>query len=169
MQNGVRLTREPGILVSVMLNKNKKIQLDKILNHPGLKYKKITRYKYLIEYNGRQWYLWPNSGRFQNLRPEGSASEMFVGELKDFYHRYLTQELKLPENFGKSWTKSDEDALYEMVEYGSTLRQISDELQRHPVSVAVKLSKYIGDQNMLNQLSDEVYDVAVTELLSWRS
>jgi hypothetical protein len=162
----VGFTQNAERLVGLMLSDGKKFHLDKILNYPGLSYRKISKYKYLLEKGGKRWYLWPLSGRYQCVSPDGGLSEVFMGDLKSFYHRYLTEELKLPENFGKTWTKSEENLLYEMIEYSCTLRQIAQELQRHPVSVAVKLSKYVGDQAIQDRFTEDLYDVPVIDLIS---
>lgn len=150
-----------------MLSDRKKLHLDKILKHPGLSYRKVNKYKYLLMKGDKRWYLWPVSGRYQCVSPDGGLSDVYICDLKSFYSRYLTEELKLPENFGKTWSKSDEDLLYEMIEYSCTLRQIAQELQRHPVSVVVKISKYVGDKGIQDRISEDMYDVPVIELISW--
>jgi len=138
-----------------------------ILFYPGLSYKKLSKYKYLLNFNGRRWYLWPRSGRYQHLGQDGEVSDVFMGKLPDFYHRYLTGELHLPDNFGKTWSKEDEEVLYDMIDYACTVRQIADELKRHPVSVVTKLAKYLDDDSIQNRLTEELYDVPVQELVHW--
>ena len=152
-----------------MTNENKQDHLEKILNFPGLEYKKLSKYRYLLHYRGRRWFLWPKSGRYQNLSPEGVVSEMFIGELKEFYHRYLTEQLQLPENFGKVWSKDDEDLLHDMIDHACTLRQIAAETKRHPSSVVTKLSKYLSDATLHHRLDEEMYDVPIAELVNWKT
>lgn len=144
-------------------------QLERILNHPGLRFRKVSKYRYLIRYKGRQWYLWPRSGRYQKISSNGAVSEIFMGELSDFYHRYLTEELDLPENFGKTWSKDDEEVLYDMIELACTCRQIAKELKRHPASVATRLAKYLDDESLQNRLNEDTYDVPVRELIDWKT
>lgn len=88
-----------------------------------------------------------------------------MGELSDFYHRYITDEIQFPENFGKTWSKADEDALYGMINYSCTVRQIAVELIRHPVSIVNKLAKYLDDDSIQNRITQDFYDVPVRELL----
>lgn len=147
-----------------MWTKKKQDQLEAILNYPGLSYKKLNKSKYMIHFEGNRWYFWPRSGRHQHLSPDGELSDVFMGELKDFYHRYLTGELQLPENFGKTWSKADEEVLYDMIDYACTIRQIAYELKRHPVSVVNKLAKYLDDDSIPNRLIGDMYDVPVREL-----
>lgn len=99
------------------------------------------------------------------LTQEGHASEVFMGELPDFYHRYLTGELQFPENFGKTWSKADEEILYDMIDYACTVRQIAVELKRHPVSIVNKLAKYLDDDSIQNRITQDFYDVPVRELV----
>lgn len=87
-----------------------------------------------------------------------------MGELSDFYHRYMTGELQFPENFGKTWIKADEDALYDTIDYGCTVRQIAVELKRYPVSAINKLAKYLDNDSIHNCITQELYDVPVLEL-----
>ena len=94
-----------------MWSNKQQIQLERILNHPGLRFRKVSKYKYLINYKYRKWYLLPRSGRYQKISSNGAVSEIFMGELSDFYHQYLTEELDLPENFGKTWSKDDDEVL----------------------------------------------------------
>lgn len=91
-----------------------------------------------------------------------------MGELQEFYHRYLTGELQLPENFGKMWGKADEETLYDMINYACTVRQIAGELKRHPISVVAKLAKYLDDDSIQNRITQDFYDVPVRELIGWR-
>lgn len=142
-------------------------QLERILNRPGLRFRKVSKYKYLISYEDRRWYLWPRSGRYQKISSNGAVSEIFIGELSDFYHRYLTEELDLPENFGKTWSKDDEEVLYDMIELAYTCRQMAKELKRHPASVATRLAKYLDDESLQNRLNEDTYDVPVKELIDW--
>jgi len=151
-----------------MCNDNTQKHLERILNHPGLTFEKISKYKYLLDYKGLKWYLWPRSGRYQKISSEGVVSEMYIGELKDFYHRYLTGELDLSENFGKTWSKEDDDILYDMIDLAYTCRQIADELKRHPTSVAIRLVKYFDDETLHKLLAEDMYDVPVRELVDWR-
>jgi len=151
-----------------MWSKNTQKYLEKILNHPGLSFKKINKYKYLLYCNDLKWYLWPRSGRYQKISSEGVVSEMYMGELKDFYHRYLTGELDLSENFGKTWSNEDDDILYDMINLAYTCRQIADELKRHPTSVAIRLVKYFDDETLHKLLTEDMYDVPVRELVDWR-
>ncbi len=90
-----------------------------------------------------------------------------MGELSDFYHRYLTGELQFPENFGKTWNKIDEEVLYDMIDYACTVRRIAVELKRHPVSVINKLAKYLDDDSIQNRITQDFYDVPVRELVHW--
>ena len=90
-----------------------------------------------------------------------------MGELSDFYHRYLTGELQFPENFGKTWSKADEEVLYDMIDYACTVRQIAVELKRYPVSVVNKLAKYLDDDSIQNRITQDFYDVPVRELVRW--
>lgn len=62
-----------------------------------------------------------------------------MGELSDFYHRYMTGELQFPENFGKTWSKTDEEVLYYMIDYVCTVRQIAVELKRHSVRLSLNM------------------------------
>lgn len=94
-------------------------------------------------------------------------SEIFMGELSDLYHRYLTEELDLPENFGKTWSKDDEEVLYDMIELAYTCRQMAEELRRHPASVATRLAKYLDDESLQDRLNEDTYDVPVKELIVW--
>ncbi|WP_412537186.1 hypothetical protein [Marinobacter sp. MIT932201] len=149
----------------LMWNDRKQTQLDAILLYPGVTHKKLSKHKYLVSYSNRRWHLWPRSGRYQHVSQDGTASEIFMGELKEFYHRYITEELQLPRNFGKTWSQEDENLLYDMIEYSCTVRQMAEELKRHPVSVATKLAKYLDDENLVNRLSEEMFDVPVKELL----
>jgi len=150
-----------------MWNDKKQKYWEAIRNHPGVGYKILSKSKHLLQFKGQQWYLWPRSGRYQHLTLDGDVSEVFMGELSDFYHRYLTGELQLPENFGKTWSKEDEDVLYDMIDYACTVQQIADELKRHPVSVVNKLAKYLDDDSIQNRITQNFYDVPVRELISW--
>lgn len=94
-------------------------------------------------------------------------SRLIMGELSDFYHRYLTGELQFPENFGKTWSKVEDDVLYDMIHYACTVRQIAAELKRHPVSVVNKLAKYLDDDSIQNRITQDFYDVPVRELIRW--
>lgn len=160
--DNLRLISESS--VKQMCTKNKLQYLELILTHPGLSYKKLNNSKYLLNLDDRSWHLWPRSGRYQHLSPDGEASEEFWGELKVFYHRYLSHNLQLPDNFGKVWSQTDENLMYDMIEYNCTVQQIADELKRHPASVVVKLSKYLGDQSLLNRLTEDLYDVPLRNL-----
>ncbi|MBS6332574.1 hypothetical protein [Escherichia coli] len=62
----------------------------------------------------------------------------------------MTGELQFPENFGKTWRKTDEKVLYDMINYGCTVLQIAVELKRHPVSVVNTLAKYVDDESIEN-------------------
>lgn len=148
-----------------MWNNKKQKYWEMILAHPGISYQRMSKYRYLLKFKGRRWLLWPRSGRYQQLSQDGYVSEVFVGELQEFYHRYLTGELQLPENFGKTWGKADEETLYDMINYTCTVRQIADELKRHPISVVTKLAKYFDDDSIENILTQDSYDVAVRELV----
>lgn len=150
-----------------MWKTNQQKQLERILNHPGLKFRKVSKYRYQLYYKDRQWYLWPRSGRYQHISPTGVTSEVFIGELSDFYHRYLTEELDLPENFGKIWSKDDEELLYDMIDLAYTCRQIAEELKRHPASIATRLARFLDDESLLSRLNEDMYDVAVKELIDW--
>ncbi len=150
-----------------MWNDKKQKYWEAIRNHPGVSCKKLSKSKYLLQFKGRRWYLWPRSGRYQHLTQEGDASEVFMGELSDFYHRYLTGELQFSENFGKTWSKVDEEVLYDMIDYACTVRQIAAELKRHPVSVVKKLAKYLDDDTIQNRITQDFYDVPVRELVHW--
>ncbi|MDN2659654.1 hypothetical protein OW491_07525 [Neptunomonas sp. CHC150] len=92
-----------------------------------------------------------------------------MGELSDFYHRYLTEELDLPENFGKTWSKDDEEVLYDMIELACTCRQMAEELRRYPASVVTRLAKYLDDESLQNRLNEDTYDVPVRELTDWKT
>lgn len=141
--------------------------LDVILNHPDLKYKKLSKYKYILHYGARSWYLWPRSGRYQQIFRDGSVSEMFMGELKQFYQCYINEKLNLPKNFGKTWSEEEENILYDMIEHFCTVRQIAEELQRHPVSVVSKLAKYLDNKNLRFSLTEDKFDVPVREITDW--
>ncbi|MEM6161934.1 hypothetical protein AAH446_15510 [Erwinia sp. P6884] len=91
-----------------------------------------------------------------------------MGEMSDFYYRYLTGELQFQENFGKAWSKADEEILYDMIDYVCTVRLIADELKRHSVSVVNKLAKYLDDDSIQNRITKDFYDVPVCELVRWR-
>lgn len=150
-----------------MWNDKKQKYWEAILNHPRVSYKKLSKYKFLLQLERRQWYFWPRSGRYQQVSQDGGISEVFMGELSDFYHRYITGELQFPENFGKTWSKVDEEVLYDMINYGCTVRQIAVELKRHPVSVINKLAKYLDDDSIQNCITQNFYDVPVRELVRW--
>lgn len=135
--------------------------------HPGVSCKKLSKYKYLLQIKGRRWYLWPRSGRYQHLTQDGGVSEVFMEELSDFYHRYLTGELQFPENFGKTWSKIDEEVLYDMIDYACTVRQIAVEMKRHPVSAVNELAKYPENGSIQNRITQVFYDVPVQELIHW--
>lgn len=150
-----------------MWNDKKQKYWEAIRNHPGVSYKKLSKYKFLLQLEGRQWYFWPRSGRYQHVTLDGGISEVFMGELSDFYHRYMTGELQFPENFGKIWSKTDEEVLYDMIDSACTVRQIAVELKRHPVSVINKLAKYLDDDSIQNRITQDFYDVPVRELVRW--
>lgn len=150
-----------------MWNDKKQKYWEAILNHLRVSYKKLSKYKFLLQLERRQWYFWPRSGRYQQVSQDGGISEVFMGELSDFYHRYITGELQFPENFGKTWSKVDEEVLYDMINYGCTVRQIAVELKRHPVSVINKLAKYLDDDSIQNCITQNFYDVPVRELVRW--
>jgi hypothetical protein len=141
--------------------------LEVIFNHHGVTYRKLSKYKYILRYSGRCWYLWPRSGRYQQVFKDGTVSEIFMGEIKQFYHRYITEVLKLPENHGKTWSEEDENILYDMIEHFCTVRQISEELERHPASVVSKLAKYLDNNDLLFSLDDNKFDVPVRALVEW--
>ena len=75
--------------------------------------------------------------------------------------------LDLPENFGKTWSKDDEEVLYDMIELACTCRQMAEELKRHPVSVATRLARYLDDESLQDRLNEDTYDVPVKELIDW--
>ncbi|HBB1530061.1 TPA: hypothetical protein J0526_004457 [Escherichia coli] len=76
-------------------------------------------------------------------------------------------QLQFPENFGKTWSKVDEEVLYDMIDYACTVRQIAAELKRRPVSVVKKLAKYLDDDTIQNRITQDFYDVPVRELVNW--
>lgn len=53
-----------------------------------------------------------------------------------------------------------------MIDYSCTVRQIADELKRHPV-VVNKLAKYLDDDRIQNRITKDFYDVLVRELIRW--
>ncbi|HEM7951813.1 TPA: hypothetical protein U2L64_001034 [Citrobacter koseri] len=79
----------------------------------------------------------------------------------------MTGKLQFPENFGKTWRKTDEKVLYDMINYGCTVLQIAVELKRHPVSVVNTLAKYVDDDSIENRISQYFYDVPVREFIRW--
>lgn len=91
-----------------------------------------------------------------------------MGDLSDFYHRYLTGELQFQENFGETWSKADKEVLYDMIDYACSVRQIAAELKRHSVGVVNKLVKYLDDDTILNRITQDFYDVSARELVRWR-
>lgn len=73
----------------------------------------------------------------------------------------------MPENFGKIWSKDDEELLYDMIDLAYTCRQIAEELKRHPASIATRLARFLDDESLLSRLNEDMYDVAVKELIDW--
>lgn len=141
--------------------------LERILSTPGLEWKKLTEHKYSISYMGNHWHLWPRSGRYQIISKAGDASEMYYGEVKAFYHRYITGSLRLPANSGKAWSSEDEAVLFEMIENHYSTQQIANELERHPVGVVSRLASILEHHDLIRTLTEELYDVPVTQLIDW--
>lgn len=145
-------------------DKEKKL-LEKICSHSGVLAKKVTNYKYLINFKGQKWYLWPRSGRYQFIWQNGDFSDRYYGGLKLFYHRYITETVKLPANFGKVWNQEEEEILCEMVEQFYSVRQIAAELERHPVNIVGKLAVFLDNDRLNTDLHDALFDVPIREIV----
>ncbi len=136
----------------------------RILSHPGVESKKLSPAKFLICYEGGSWFLWPRSGRYQWVENGEAVSDVYYSDVRMFYERYILKTLDLPKNFGKQWSKDDENVLYEMIESGDTIRQMADELERHPVSVARKVAEFLDKPRLAWCGDDDMCDVGIDEL-----
>jgi len=138
--------------------------LKKLLEHPGVESEKLTPAKLLIRYEGESWFLWPKSGRHQSVENGEPVSDLYYSDVGTFYQRYITKTLDLPKNFGKQWSQADENVVYEMIEIGASIRQMSDELERHPVSVARKVAEFLDRPRLVWCGDEDLCDVGIDEL-----
>lgn len=151
--------------VLIMRGNKEKDLLDKICTHDGVLAKKLSSGKYLVQYKGRSWYLWPHSGQYQFIDIDGKVSDIYYGELQLFYHRYITETVNLPANLGKFWSRTDEETLCEMVYQSYSIRQIAEELERHPINVVEKLARLTECKTLMNELHENLFDVPVKEIV----
>lgn len=145
----------------------KKTQLDKLVEHPGLISKKLYQDCYSIEFGNQRWILWPNGGRYRFVREDGGLSDLYFGSTKHFYQRYITEEKKAPENYGKMWSKQDEDILFDMIDQFCTVEQMAEELKRYPYGIVTRLCKFLEKKELIYVITTELFDVAVRELIEW--
>ena len=114
---------------------NLKKHLTRIQNTPGVDFEQITASKCYISYKGREWFLWPKSGKYVQISNDQPITDMYWGDVKSFYHRYIAEANNLPKNHGKLWTESDISVLLEMLENEASVNEIAQILERHPQTI----------------------------------
>lgn len=148
-----------------MVKSSNQLYLERILNYSGVKHRKVNQYKYQIWYGEQSWFLWPKSERYQEVTDKTYPSDMYFCELKVFYWKIIRGNLELPVNFGKIWTNQDENSLFDMIEFGYSVNQISQELDRHPNSVLDKLRSFLDLPHLNGSKVNYLLDISIIDIL----
>jgi len=77
----------------------------------------------------------------QDLSP---TEDVYFGDYKWFYSRFVAKSFEAPENSGKKWTKEEDATLNDMMCDNYTILDIAYELKRDITSIAVRGAKNIG-------------------------
>lgn len=117
--------------------------LGEILSHPDVSLLKKTPNGYIIKVKEQHWRISEN--RHTKLTEDiKSTDEIFFGDPKKFYNRFVVMSYTPEENSGKKWTKDEDDILEDMINDDYHIGDIASELKRDITSIALRGSKYAG-------------------------
>lgn len=140
-------------------------KMDKILRHPHVSWEKVGCDGYLICCRSESWMIWPRSKKYKKFRDGQPVSDFYIGEIEDFYQRFITKRISLPENSGKVWNPNEEDILFEMFQNSLTIRDVAQELERSCGEVAMKLV-FLNGISTIKPFNNKIqYDVSMLNLI----
>lgn len=144
---------------------NLKKHLIRIQNTLGVTLKKITASKYYIAYNNLEWFIWPKSRKYVQIKNDEPITDMYWGDVKSFYHRYIAEANNLPKNHGKLWTESDISVLIEMLENEASVNEIAQILERHPQTIIDRLHILFEGKIDFLKISEDQWDFIISDIL----
>tara|TARA_R110002060_G_scaffold66339_1_gene75171 strand:+ start:3342 stop:3800 length:459 start_codon:yes stop_codon:yes gene_type:complete len=141
-------------------------KMDKILRHPHVTWEKVGCDGYLICCRSESWMIWPRSRKYKKFCNGRPVSDFYIGEIEDFYQRFITKRITLPENSGKVWNPNEEDIFFEMIQNSLTIRDVALELERSCGEVATKLVTLIGVSTAITFDNQMQYDVSMLNIIN---
>lgn len=139
--------------------------MKKIFHHSLVSWEKIDGDRYLICCRGESWMIWPRSKKYKKFRDGRPVSDFYIGEIEDFYQRFITKRISLPENSGKVWNPNDEDILFEMIQKSLTIKDVAQVLERSCREVAIKLVTLNGISTAIAFNKRMQYDVSMLHII----
>jgi hypothetical protein len=94
-----------------------------------------------------------------------STDDVFFGDLKWFYSRFISMSYQAEENSGKKWTQDEDDVLEDMIEDDYCIGDIAAELKRDILAVAIRGAKKVDlDHSSLAMMErEELHSVRFTQ------
>ena len=148
-----------------LMRENLKKHLMRIQDTPGVEFEQITPAKYYISYKSREWFVWPKSRKYIQISNNKPITEMYWGDIKSFYHRYIAETNNLPKNHGKFWTENDISILIDMLENEASINEISEALERHPQTIIDRLQLTFNNEIDFLQISIDQWDFIISDLI----
>ncbi|WP_158768213.1 hypothetical protein [Paraglaciecola sp. L1A13] len=139
--------------------------MKKIFHHSLVSWEKIDSERYLIFCRGESWMIWPRSKKYKKCCNGRPISDFYIGEIEDFYQRFITKRIFLPENSGKVWNPNEEDILFEMIQHSLTITDVARELERSCGEVAMKLVTLNGISTAIPVDIKMQYDVSMLNII----
>ncbi|MDH2528287.1 hypothetical protein QDR63_18690 [Acinetobacter baumannii] len=154
-----------AIREKTLREENLKRHLARIENTPGVIFKKISPSKYFIAYKNNEWFIWPKSSKYVYVKNDEPITDMYWGDVKSFYHRYIAETNELPKNHGKLWSESDISILLDMLENDASLNEISQFLERHPQTIIDRLDLLFGESANFQNIAQDQWDFIIRDIV----
>jgi hypothetical protein len=125
---------------------------------------KKTSNGYIIKVKEQYWRI--STKMHTKLTGElNSTDDIFFGDPKWFYNRFVAISYVAEENSGKVWTKDEDTILEEMINDNFHIGDIASELKRDIMSIALRGAKYVDiESNIIMKIDRQsLYYTRFTE------
>lgn len=148
------------------MGKSKKTKpFEKILSHPEVSLIRQTPNGFIVKVVNQHWRI-SQTMHTKLLDNLAATDEIFFGDPKWFYNRFVVMSYTAEENSSKKWTQQEDDILEDMIDDDFTIGDISAELKRDITAIAIRGAKYadVDSKPLLSIEREELHSLRFSDV-----
>lgn len=138
--------------------------LNKIITHTDVFLIKKTTNGYILRIKSQHWRI--SKTKYTKLDDKlNLTSDVFFGDLKWFYRRFVSLSFVAEDNSGKIWTKEEYAILGDMIDDDFIIGDIASELKRDLNSIVIKGAAYsnVSPSRILSKEREYIFNFRFSE------